>query len=119
MKEATAKLIGARVSLKHSLVLCKKISGLKLGKAKKFLEDLIEKKVSIDGKYYTKASETLLDLLKSAEANAKQKGLNLERVFIKVAKADKGRRLILPKSRFKFRGRKAKVTNLKIVLEER
>ena len=119
MKTVTTKSIGARISLKHSIVLCRKLKGLKLEKAKKLLEDLIKKKVSIDGKYYLNASKTLLKLLNSAEANAKQKNLNLEKLFIKSAKADKGRKFVRPKSRFKFRGRKAKMTNLEIILEER
>ena len=119
MKTVSAELIGARISLKHSIILCKKLKGMKLNKAKRFLQNLIDKKESIDGKYYTKASRILLKLLESGEANATQKNLNVEKLYIQLAKADKGRKFIRPKSRFKFRGREAKVTNLKIVLGER
>jgi large subunit ribosomal protein L22 len=116
--QATAKTT-ARVSLKHCIILCKAIRGKRVINAKKLLQNLIDKKESIDGKYYTKASKHLLELLESAEANAKQKGINEEKIFVKVAKADKGYTFILPKSRAKFRGRKAKVTNLEIVVSER
>jgi len=60
-----------------------------------------------------------LEILSYAEANANVKGLNTERLYVKSAKADKGRTFIRPKTRFKSRGRRAKSTNLKIILEER
>lgn len=116
---ATAKVSNARISFKKTLVLCRKLKGIKLDKAKKLLEDLIDKKMHIDGKFFTNASKKILELLKSAEANAKQKNLNMERLFVKIAKVDKGEKFIRPKSRFKFRGREAKSTNIEIVLEER
>lgn len=116
--QARAKFEGARISFKNSVIVCKAIRGLSLAKGKKFLEDLVFKRVSLDGKYYTDTSKKILEILKSAEANAKQKNLNVEKLFI-TAKADKGFKLITQKSRAKFRGRKAKVTNIEIVLEEK
>jgi ribosomal protein L22 len=119
MKTASAILEDARVSLKHSVAICKEIRNKKVDKAKKFLEMLINKKISLNGKYYTNAAKQILEVLKTAEANAKVKNLNLERLFVKVAKADKGRVFIRPKSRWRFRGRKAKVTRIEIRVEER
>ncbi|MCS7106148.1 MAG: hypothetical protein NZ942_02445 [Candidatus Aenigmarchaeota archaeon] len=119
MKTASALLEDARVSLKHSLILCKELKNKKLEEAKKFLEMLVDKKISLNGKYYTKAAKQILEILKTAEANAKVKKLNPEKLFIKVAKADKGRVFIRPKSRWRFRGRKAKVTRIEIILGER
>jgi large subunit ribosomal protein L22 len=119
MGEVTAKLTDARVSLKHSVLLCKEIKGKKLEKAKRLLNDLIAKKRSLGGKYYTKTAQTMLGLLGSAEANAKFRGLAIEKLFIKQAKADKGYRFITPKSRFRFRRRRAKVARIEVVLEER
>jgi ribosomal protein L22 len=116
--QAKAKFEGARISFKNSLIICKAIRGLSLAKGKKFLEDLIAKKRSLDGKYYCNAAEKILEILENAEANAKQQNLNLEKLFI-FPKVDKGFRLITPKSRAKFRGRKAKVTNIEIILKER
>ena len=119
MKLAKARARNARISFKHSLIVCKKIKGKKLEKAKRFLENLIKRKISIKGKYYTNTCKKILEVLKNAEANAKQKNLNLERIWVKVAKADKGEVFIRPKSRFRFRGRKMKSTNIYIELEER
>lgn len=119
MKTAVAKEISAKVSLKHSQVLCKAIKGKRIEKAKRLLEDLIASKRSLKGKYYTKASKKLLEILKTAEANAKQKNLDVEKLWVKQAVANKGRTFILPKSRWGMRGRKSKSTNLTVILEER
>jgi ribosomal protein L22 len=119
MAIASAKITAARISLKHSLAICNAIRRKKLSSAKRLIEDLIDKKKSLDGKYYTKASKKFLEMLNSVEANAKQKNLNLEKLYIKKITANKGYRLIRPRSRFKFRGKQAKVTNLEIVVEER
>ncbi len=109
----------ARISLKHALVLCKQLKGKRTAKARRLLEDLIAGTRSINGKYYTNASKKLLELLKTAEANAAQKGLDAEKLFVAAARANKGRTFIRPRSRAKLRGRRAKATNVEIVLEER
>lgn len=93
--------------------------GKRLEKAIQFLNDLIEQKRSIDGKYYTKASKTLLELLKSVKANAKNKGMDENKLFIKIIKADKGETMWRPRSRWILRGQKMKSVNLSVEVEER
>ncbi|MBI2084404.1 MAG: hypothetical protein HYT70_02230 [Candidatus Aenigmarchaeota archaeon] len=119
MAEAIAKETGARVSLKSSRILLGEIRGKKTDKAKRLLNDLIGEKRSLDGKYYTKTAEKVLDILESAEANAKNKTMNVERLFIKNAVANKPEKRMLPKSRVFMRGRAAKGAHIEIVLEER
>jgi len=118
-KMIKAQIRNARVSLKHSITLCRHIKGKKLEKARRLLEDLINKKRSINGKYYTNTAKKLLEVLKNAEANAKNKGLNLEKVFVKVAKADKGGVRHRARTRFTIRPHRGKSTHLYIELEER
>ena len=119
MKLAEARIENARISLKHSIRICKELKGKKLEKAKKLLEGLIDQKISLDGRYYTNAAKKILEVLKNAEANAKNKNFDLERTFVKLAKADKGEKFLRPRSRWRFRGREAKSTHLTIILEER
>jgi ribosomal protein L22 len=119
MKTAMTKFDEARVSFKHSLVLCQKLKGKKVEDAKQLLSNLIGKTFDIDGKYYTSASRKFLEMIGYAEANAKVKGFDAAKLFIKNAKADRGRTFMLPKSRFRHRGRKAKSTNIIIEVEER
>lgn len=118
MKVAIARTKNSRISLKHAKEICKFLKNKKLSRAKKFLEDVLSQKVSYGGKYYTKATKEFISLLKSVEANAKKKGLNVDKLFIKTIKADKGETIYLPK-RAKFLPRRAKSTHLTVVVEER
>jgi large subunit ribosomal protein L22 len=115
---ASAKTI-ARVSLKHSVAICRRLRGKRLDQAKGWLADLAAHRVNVAGRYHTRAARELLSLLESAEANARSANLMPERLFVKAAKADQGFRFVTPKSRFRFRRRRAKVTRLEIVVEER
>jgi len=106
-----------RVSNKSSVIVCKIISGKTLIKGKKLLQDLLDKKRSLKGKYYTNVTEQILGLLKSGETNAESKGLNTERLIIN-ASAHKGFAYMRPR-RFRMRRQKRKMTNIQIVLQER
>ena len=119
MKTAIAKETNAVISVKTSRELLKEIKGKKVDKAKKFLEGLLEQKRDVDGQYHTKTAGKLLAIVRSAEANAKNKTMNVERLFIKNARADKAERRILAKSRAPHRGRVGKSANIEIVVEER
>lgn len=119
MKTAAAKLTNAVVSFKTSMELLKVIKNKRVDKAKKLLEGLIDQKRDVDGQYHTKTAKKLLEVVKSAEANAKNKTLNVERLFIKNARADKAERRNLAKSRMPHRGRIGKSANIEIVVEER
>lgn len=101
------------------MILCKELKGKKLEKGRRFLEDLVAGKVDIGGKYYQKAASKFLELLQTGEANARQKGLNLERLFIKQIKADKGLRFYRPRSLWHLRRQRIKSVNLTVELEER
>jgi ribosomal protein L22 len=118
MKTSTAKSIG-RVSFKESMILCDAISRKKVSSAKSLLSGMLDGSRNLEGKFYPKTAEKVLEVLKAAEANAKQKNFDAEKLFVKVAKADKSFKYVRPKSRFKFRGREAKIANLEIVVEER
>ena len=119
MKTALAKVTNAVISLKTSRELLREIKGKKVDKAKKFLEGLVSRKRDVDGQYHTKTARKLLDMVKSAEANAKNKTMNVERLFIKNARADKAERRVLAKSRTPHRGRIGKSASIEIVVEER
>jgi len=110
---------GARISLKDSKILCNKLRKSRVEKAKALLGDLVAKKTSLEGKYYTSASKKILEVLGSAEANAAAKGLDTDKLFIAVIKVDRGQTFMRPRSRTKLRRQQAKSANVEIVLEER
>ena len=119
MKTAIAKETNAVVSLKSSRLLLREIKGKKIDRVKKFLEGLLDQKRDIDGQYHTKTAKKLLEVVKSAEANAKNKTMNIEKLFIKNARADKSEKRVLAKSRTPHRGRVGKSANIEIIVEER
>jgi large subunit ribosomal protein L22 len=116
-KSAKAYGRGLRISTKSSTILCRTISGKNLTKGKGLLQDLIDQKRDLDGKYYTNSSKEILNILKSAEANAEFRGLDVNRLVI-FASAHKGFTFIRPR-RLKMRRTRRKMTNIQIVLQQK
>lgn len=108
---------GLRISPKSSAVVCRAITNRHLDSGRKLLEDMLMKKRSIKGKYYTNVCKELLNLLTSAENNAEFKGLNVSKLHIH-ASAHKGFGFWRPR-RFRLRRQKRKVANIQLVLEVR
>jgi ribosomal protein L22 len=120
MAEVNATFVAERISFKQSQTVADAIRSKPLAKAKRILSDALEERRAIDGKkFYPRTAKAFLTLLNSAEANARQKNIDTEKLFVRIAKADKGYRYVRPKSLAKYRGRKAKVTNISVVLEAR
>ena len=119
MKTAKASIENAEVSLKQSIVICDKLRGKKLESGKKLLEDLLDRKINLDRKFYPTTAKKFLEMLEAVEANAKVKNLTAEKLFIKKIKADKGYRYAKPKSRWRMRGRKVKSSTIQVEVEER
>ncbi len=97
----------------------KEIKGKKVSRMEAYLGNLLDKKRSLEGKYFTKTARKILDILKSAEANAKNKTMNVDKLFIRNARADKAEKRMLAKSRTPHRGRIGKSASIEIVVEER
>ena len=110
--DKTAKAAGRhmRCSPKHSREICNYIRGMMLDKAMELLEQVIEEKTWIpyrrhkkkrghhpgmkkwpSGGHPVKASENILAVLRNAEANADNKGLDIDRLRIIHAAAHRGR----------------------------
>ena len=133
--EHTAKVTGRELSIstKHCIEIGNLIRGKSVKRVKAILEGVIDKKVAVPmklfnfdtghkrgaigpGRYPENASKEILALIKSAEMNAQNKGLNTDALYLKVYIANKG------SSQWRFgrqRRRQAKRTNLEMVLEER
>ncbi|KYH37511.1 MAG: 50S ribosomal protein L22 [Candidatus Bathyarchaeota archaeon B24] len=98
-----------RISPKAAVEVCRAIRGLTLDDAKRLLEDVIALKRSIPfkrykkkvahrrdlqgwyaGRYPVKACKAILRVLENAESNAEFKGLNLERLRVIHAAAQRG-----------------------------
>ena len=99
-----------KISPKAAREICKTISKMKLDQAKRFLQDVIDKKRVVPyrrhkkevshksgiegwyaGRYPTKAAKEILKVLDSLEANAEVKNLDAERLKIVHAAAQRAR----------------------------
>lgn len=104
---ATAKSLNLKISTKQSYEVANFIRGKKLSRAKKMLQDVIEKKIAVpfkrynrdtghkkgriaSGRYPEKASGAFLTLLNTVEANADSKGLDNARLFISELRSTQG-----------------------------
>ncbi len=116
-KSAKAFGRGLRVSRKSSVIVCKKVTGMRSDKARQLLENMVSQKQGLDGKFYTNTSREILSLIGSAEKNADSKGLDTEKLYVH-ASAHKGFSFFRPRG-WKRRREQRKVTNLQVVLVER
>lgn len=112
-KETKTASMGLPISTKSSVLICRKINGMKTDRAKKFLQDLIDKKISINRKYFTKTSVEILKVLESAEKNAENRGM--DSTVIRTICAEKGSKRMRMKRRRSF-GSRLKSTNIKVVV---
>jgi large subunit ribosomal protein L22 len=107
---AKAMAYEINVSPKHCIEILRQLRGMKVVRAKLYLENVIEKKESVpfkrfarnvghkrhqsgwaSGRFPVKASKEILKLIKHAEANAEYKGLEPENMSIVHATSKKGR----------------------------
>ena len=118
-KERYAKASGRnlRISTKSSTKICRVIRKKPLARAKRLLNDLIARRRSLDGKYYTKTSKEIADLLSSCEKNAAFLGLDTEKLLVH-ASAHKGTVMRRRRRKAAF-GSRLKSTNLEIMLVEK
>jgi large subunit ribosomal protein L22 len=112
--ERTAKASGReiRVSHKGAREICRTIKGMMLNQAKQYLKDVMDKKKPVPyrrfkkkaghrrgvektaaGRYPIKAAKHILNILKAAEANAENKGLDTDRLRIIHASAYPGMKI--------------------------
>ena len=140
--EKTAKASGReiRVSHKHAREICKTVKGMTLTNAKQYLRDVIAKKKAVPftrynkkaghrhglvkaaaGRYPIKASGKILKIIQSAEANAENKGLDVERLRILHAAAYPGTKIkrFTPRAHGRASPKFETLTHVEIVLEEK
>jgi len=140
--EKTAKASGReiRVSHKHAREVCRTIKGMMLNNAKKYLRDVIDKKKAVPfrrhkkklghrhgiekasaGRYPVKTAQKILHILEGAEANAENKGLDVDRLRIFHAAAYQGIKIkrFTPRAHGRASPRYETTTHVEIVLEEK
>jgi large subunit ribosomal protein L22 len=140
--EKTAKASGReiRVSHKHAREVCRTIKGMMLNKAKTYLRDVIDKKKAVPfrrhkkklghrhglektaaGRYPIKTAQQVLRVLEGAEANAENKGLDVDRLRIIHASAYPGLKIkrFTPRAQGRSSPKYETTTHIEIVLDEK
>ncbi len=133
--EHEAKVVGRnlQVSTKQVIEIANYIRGRNLVKTKELLEKVTKKQMAIPyrrfnmdtghrkggigpGRYPVKASKEILMLLNSLEANAQNKGLDVDALYIKTIIPNKGNTIW---HYGRHRRRQAKTTHIEIIAEEK
>jgi large subunit ribosomal protein L22 len=133
--EHEAKVVGRNMSIstKQTIEIVNFIRGRNLAKAKEILEKVMQKKIAVPykrfnmdtghrkgkigpGRYPIKASKEILMLLNSLEANAQNKGLDVDALYLKTIIPNQGG---TSWHYGRHRRRQAKRTHLEIVAEEK
>ncbi len=140
--EKTAKASGRELKVSHKAAreVCKAIKGMMLNDAKQYLRDVAAKKKAIPytrynkklphrhgliktfaGRYPIKASQQILDVLESAQSNAENKGLDVDRLRIMHAAAYQGIKLkrYTPRAHGRASPKYDTTTHVEIVLDEK
>ncbi len=129
-----------RVSFKEMVELVRELRGKSLEDARRMLEDVISLRRPVPfkrykkgvghrrqlqgwkaGRYPVKAAKLVMKLLKSAEANAEQKGLDTESLFIRHIAAQQGPKLrrFFPRAFGRATPKIEQLVHVEVVLEER
>ncbi len=140
--EKTVKTSGreVRVSPKHAREVCRTVKNMTLTKAKEYLKDVMEKKKAIPfrryqkkaghrrglekafaGRYPINAAQRVLKLLEGAEANAENKGLDLDKLQIIHAAAYPGMKIkrYTPRAHGKASPKYETLSHIEIILGEK
>jgi large subunit ribosomal protein L22 len=140
--EKTAKASGRELKVSHKAAreVCRAIKGRMLNAAKEYLRDVIAKKRAIpymrynkklphrhglvksfSGRYPIKASQQILNVLQSAQSNAENKGLDVDRLRIIHAAAYQGMKLkrYTPRAHGSASPKYDTLTHVEIVLDEK
>ena len=137
--EKYAKSFGRNlpISLKDSVNLCRALKGMKLDDAKEYLEDIIKKRRAVPyfryldsishrrgigpGKYPVKEAKYILKVLENAEANAENKDLDTDNLYIMHIAAHKGQiyKRYMPRAFGRSTEIRRDRVHIEVILEER
>jgi ribosomal protein L22 len=106
------------ISQLNAIKVCKFLNRKKFPEAKKNLEDLLNKKTSLNGKYFTKTTEEILKVLNQLEKNAKVKEPDISNLFLFIS-AHRGPTLHRARRRWRKFGSRLKICHIQAVLSDK
>lgn len=139
VEEPHAKALGRemRISPKHAMEICRAIRGMHLAAAEEFLREVVGKRRPVPvkrhsktlphrrgasgaGRYPVKAARAIMEVLGNVKANAKYKGLDMEKLVIAHASAQKGITIpgFMPRAFARATPFNRPTTNVEIIVKE-
>jgi len=106
------------ISELNAAKVCKSINRKKFVDAKKTLENLLNEKISLRGKYFTKTANEILKLLNQLESNARNKKLDSDSLFLFIS-AHKGPTMRRARRRWGKFGSRLKICHIQAVLSDK
>jgi ribosomal protein L22 len=106
------------ISELNAAKVCKSINRKKFVDAKKILENLLNEKISLRGKYFTKTANEILKLLNQLESNARNKKLDSDSLFLFIS-AHKGPTMRRARRRWGKFGSRLKMCHVQAVLSDK
>ena len=103
-------------SFKAANQICRKVNRKKFKVAKKFVNNLVEEKVTVNGKYHTKVANHIQNLLKGLEMNASVRNFTADDMVLFIS-AHKGRKIYRSRRKRRF-GLRLKNCNIHAVLKK-
>lgn len=134
---ARARGLEIPISPKKTYEVLNRIRGLSLERARTLLEEAVDGVRAIPfrrynqetahhrgvgpGRFPKKVARSVLGVLKNAEENAEYEGLDVDRLFVKVAASGRGRirKASMPRAHGRATAWNEQTTNLEIILAER
>jgi ribosomal protein L22 len=105
------------ISHKDAAKFCRVINRKKFSYAKKTLDDISKKIVTLDGKTYKSINDEMIRMLKEVENNARKKGLDPDNMFIFIS-THKGPTMHRNRRRWRKFGSKMKTCHVQLVLSD-
>jgi ribosomal protein L22 len=114
-KEMVCAKTTTRVSTITSEIVCGEINRMIFRKAKAFMEDLVDEKQSIKGKYYTNVAVEVLSLVRLLESNAINRGITPDDMELFIC-AHMGPKMLRGRRKRNY-GMKIKISHIHAILK--
>jgi ribosomal protein L22 len=107
-----------RISEKNAKEICKILNRKKFAESKKILGNVLNQKLKVNGKYYTKTTKELMELLEQLEFNARKKEMDPDSMFLFIS-AHRGPTMHRARRRWRKFGSRLKSCHVQAILSDK
>jgi ribosomal protein L22 len=107
-----------RISQKNAAEVCKVLNRKKFAESKKILSNILNQKSNLKGKYFTKTTKEIMEILKQLEFNARKKELDADNMFLFIS-AHRGPTMHRARRRWRKFGSRLKSCHVQAILSDK